>query len=206
MAHTFFRIYLCIFVKDTFTRESCVKLKHITWIVFSIIWFITSWRRAMTIWETSLTLAAASATALLAIMSAFRLPGPQIAERLIKLSRTISNSSGTRPMLPHIFAWIEGYICKIRRELKQRMILKLLIQVIHKMTLSELSFQTDCHHYLFLIDSECYELVEDEFHFQLLMFILTAEAREILKPRRHVFQAEMLHLNTRFAEAFNALF
>merc|ERR550532_1336186 len=60
--------------------------------------------------ETSLTLEEARATAVSAIISAFSFFASPAIETLMKLSSTTSMSSLTFPIVPHILAWMEGYI------------------------------------------------------------------------------------------------
>ena len=64
----------------------------------------------MTFRATRATLAADSETAVSAMISAWAEPSPPVTDRFMKLSKTMSMSSLTWPMLPQILACIEGYI------------------------------------------------------------------------------------------------
>lgn len=72
--------------------------------------FITLHSLPMIFLATKGTFADARATAVSAIISTIGEPNPDFTDLCIKLSRTISINSGTCPMDPQIFAWIDGYI------------------------------------------------------------------------------------------------
>lgn len=64
----------------------------------------------ITFLATNCTFADAKATAVSAIISTIGEPRPELTDLWMKLSSTMSINSGTWPMEPQIFAWIDGYI------------------------------------------------------------------------------------------------
>lgn len=103
-------------VSFAFFLSSCLSQTHITVCAHVLnyldirTWLITLHSLPMIFFATNGTFADAKATAVSAIISTIGDPSPNFTDLCMKLSSTMSISSGTCPMEPQIFAWIDGYI------------------------------------------------------------------------------------------------
>ncbi len=120
-------------------------------------------------------------------------PRPPVTDLLMKLSRTMSMSSLTWPILPHILAWMEGYISTSS-----------IVSVINLSrmwaTYNEQSKYIECP----WLDVNEKRMIQEMtlIYLQLFRFVngRFAESRQVRKPRRHVLETQMFQLNRRGSE------